>query len=175
MHQLPPAASPERHSLERRFWAKVRKGTTSVCWEWQASFTRHGYGRFNLSGYDNERAHRVALALSLDRSLASAEWALHTCDNRACCNPSHLYVGDRSANMKDAVARGRWASPAIGNSWTRGSRNGQARLTEESARQVRAGIQAGETNRSLARQFGVSATTISLIRSGKRWAHAQPA
>lgn len=32
-------------------------------------------------------------------------YALHTCDNKACINPEHLYWGTQSQNIKDSIAR----------------------------------------------------------------------
>ena len=33
----------------------------------------------------------------------------HSCDNRKCINPSHLFLGSRLDNMQDAVSKGRQA------------------------------------------------------------------
>ena len=35
------------------------------------------------------------------------QWILHKCDTPACCNPDHLFLGDRRINMDDAVSKGR--------------------------------------------------------------------
>lgn len=35
----------------------------------------------------------------------------HHCDNPACCRPDHLYLGDHSDNMHDAMERGLWEPP----------------------------------------------------------------
>jgi hypothetical protein len=32
---------------------------------------------------------------------------LHTCDNRACCNPDHLYAGTPNQNTYDRLNRKR--------------------------------------------------------------------
>ena len=171
MIELPSLETQERDLLEARFWSKVKKGKAHECWEWQARLKWNGYGDFYFKDYKNQRAHRLAYALHTNCSLASSQWVLHKCDNRKCCNPYHLYLGDRSANMRDALNRGRWVSPATGNTWSRGEGNGQSLLTEVAVRQIKVLIGEGLTNRAIASMFGVSATTISLIRSGKRWTH----
>ena len=32
---------------------------------------------------------------------------MHTCDNRACCNPLHLRLGTQQENILDCLAKGR--------------------------------------------------------------------
>jgi len=34
----------------------------------------------------------------------------HTCDVRLCCNPAHLFIGTRSDNVADCVAKGRYSN-----------------------------------------------------------------
>lgn len=38
----------------------------------------------------------------------SGEQVNHTCDNRLCVNPEHLYTGSQSENVNDSVKRDRW-------------------------------------------------------------------
>lgn len=40
-------------------------------------------------------------------TLTSADYVCHTCDNRICCNPAHLYVGTAASNTRDMMVRGR--------------------------------------------------------------------
>lgn len=166
---LPVKGSPERAHLESRFWEKVNRSAENDCWHWQSQIAWNGYGTFYFKDYKNTRAHRLALALYLDKSLESYEWVLHHCDNRPCCNPRHLYLGNRSDNMRDAVRRGRWASRAKGNTWTKGELNGRSKLTFDQIKVIRISIDEGYTNKQIGQTFGVSPSTISLIRCNKRW------
>jgi HNH endonuclease/NUMOD4 motif len=56
---------------------------------------------------------------------------------------------------------------------TRGSRNGKARLTEDLVREARLRYAAGEMQRDIASEFGVSQTAICLAISGRNWRHVQ--
>jgi hypothetical protein len=75
------------------------------CWIWLGALTRDGYGDVHINGR-RIRPHRVALEVRVGRLLEGL-WALHTCDNRWCINPDHLYAGTVQDNTDDRVRRGR--------------------------------------------------------------------
>ncbi len=93
-------------NTEDRFWAKVDK--SGECWEWTAAKFKKGYGRFSYHGGAHVLAHRYSFELhngGIDPNLL----VLHTCDNRNCVNPAHLYQGTHERNMLDRSERGRAA------------------------------------------------------------------
>jgi hypothetical protein len=83
-----------------------REVTESGCWNWTRSRTPDGYGRISWRGH-GERVHRVAAHLAFGFELAGEGSVLHHCDNPACFNPGHLYVGSQKDNVRDMVERGR--------------------------------------------------------------------
>lgn len=95
-----------------RFWAKVDKRGENECWPWLGARSS-GYGKFGIrDGESPQNAHRVAYALT-HGEIPEGKQINHTCDNRRCVNPAHLYAGTAKQNTGDAINRGRWRSPFV--------------------------------------------------------------
>lgn len=61
-------------------------------------------------------AHRVAKMIEIGGPIPDGLCVLHHCDNPACCNPAHLWLGTQKENVHDMIAKGRRVSPAKGRS-----------------------------------------------------------
>lgn len=161
------ASSYVRGTLGERFWAKVDRRSDADCWEWCASLDSRGYGNFGVPRNDGtgrfimQRAHRVAWELTHGPLEGSAQHLCHTCDNRKCVNPKHLFVGNPKLNMADCAAKGRF------NDRT-GENNPRAKLTEEDVRFIRASTMSCQR---LAEQYGVAKSVVAYARSGTTWRH----
>ena len=197
---MPCEYTPEER--EAAFWARVDKSAgPDECWPWRG--TRHSarYGHLRQGGR-LLRAHRVAWEMSHGPIPKGDGYhgtcVCHTCDNRPCCNPSHLFLGTQADNMADCVAKGRANKPAGDDNWTRnnpqalargdrngarlhpqllarGASNGRAVLDDERVCDIRAASSAGESGRSIARRFGVHEASIRRILNRTNWAHVEAA
>jgi hypothetical protein len=145
-----------------RFFQKVaRSDGPNACWPWKGKPSENGYGIFTFKG-KSYKAHRIAYYLEYAH-IKTELMVLHKCDVRLCCNPAHLYQGHAKQNTQDAVRRGR-------HTRMYGEQNGKAKLTKSQVKAIRKRYrQGGVTQKSLARDYGVSETTIFYVCSGERW------
>lgn len=130
------------------------------CWPWPDP-TLRGYGR--LWDGDNGvhvRAHRRSYELAYGAILDDDLCVCHTCDNRACVNPAHLFLGTRADNLADMRQKRRGA---------KGETHGRRKLTASQVAEIRDRRAAGEPRWSVAKAFGVCGETVSLITSRKTW------
>src|SRR4249920_2252189 len=91
--------------IEQRLWAKVIKAGENECWLWNAHCNACGYGTIQLDGR-SLLAHRVVYEIT-HGSIPVGMNVLHRCDNPACCNPAHLWLGSQVENIADMNAKGR--------------------------------------------------------------------
>lgn len=84
----------------------------------------------------------------------------HRCDNRACVNPKHLFLGTHQDNIRDRTAKGREA---------RGDKIGIAKLDWPKVGEIRSLLARGELQRVIADKFGVDPSVISEIKTEKIW------
>lgn len=132
-----------------KFWSKVDKRGPDECWYWTGAVDAYGYGRFSL--LQQRRTHRIAYML-IKGSIPDKLFICHTCDNRACCNPNHLYSGTPADNTRDMMERNRW--------------NGNRKLTPIDRANIRAALQKQPEGliRRLAYKYNVTRNTIRAIK-----------
>lgn len=141
-----------------RFWARIDKG--DGCWTWTGGRMPTGYGSVRFRG-ECTVAHRVVWELT-HGPIPSGIYVCHTCDNRLCCNPGHLFLGTHLDNIADMVAKGRNA---------KGETNGQAKLTEADVLAIRTRVAAGKRQLDVARSYALDSGHVSMIVHRKIWKH----
>lgn len=150
-----------RRDIYERFEEKTVVGAGDGCWEWIGAHTGNGYGNIFYNGH-SQHAHRVSWQLYKDIPVGNL-YVCHTCDNRGCVNPDHLFLGTQSDNMRDAANKGRT---------TIGERNPKAILKEIQVREICVLWNTHNyTQKEIGLMFNVTRSCIKGIVTGKNWKH----
>src|SRR6187431_687084 len=88
-------------NLENVLKSKTYIDPVSDCWIWEGAKNKKGYGHTRIE-YIYYTVSRLSAFLYLGLDLADRDThALHKCPNKACWNPSHLYLGTNNDNWRD--------------------------------------------------------------------------
>lgn len=149
---------------DQHFWDGVDK--SDGCWEWTRSVGSHGYGAY-WDGKKLWTCHRYVWTIT-NGEIPGGLHVLHTCDNRTCCNPSHLFLGTNNDNIADRMAKGRSRTTPKA-----GEQHHSAKLTDATVRKMLKELAKGRrgVQSRLARKYGVSHSVVNRIASGKGWTH----
>lgn len=91
----------------RRFFSRLLPMNENGCVEWNGGCNHKGYGTFTREGR-NIGAHRYSYMVANNiKELSRKQFVCHACDNPACVNPEHLWLGDAKSNMEDCAKKGR--------------------------------------------------------------------
>lgn len=144
----------------------------SGCWLWlKYIMPTTGYGMIR-NGKITLLSHRASYEAFVG-AIPAGFFVCHKCDNRACVNPEHLFVGTAADNHSDMVRKGRQRSVGPDKA-LRGTRHPKNKLSDEQVKQIRADW---ETKTSLtdafcdeaAAKFNVSHSLIKKIVYRTNW------
>lgn len=152
---------PHPKPLSERFWKHVKK--TPSCWIW-TGWKMRGYGHISDESGKDVRAHRIAWILE-HGPIPENLHILHHCDNPACVNSKHLFLGTHTDNMRDMNSKGR-------GKYLKGEDHGNSRFKISQIKKMRELYDSGHfTSYKLAKIFKTSQGTIFGIVSRKSWKH----
>ena len=77
----------------------------SGCWEWMSALDKFGYGQCRFNG-KNWKSHRLFYSL-FKGPIPNGLFVCHSCDNKKCVNPDHLWLGTAQDNSTDMKIKGR--------------------------------------------------------------------
>lgn len=147
-------ANKRRKPPEERFWKQVKKG--DGCWIWTAARNNKGYGRFGVIPGKGIQAHRYSFELHKGE-IKDGLFVLHKCDNPACVNPDHLFVGTNQDNRDDMCNKGRQSSKLT-------------KMNKEKILKIRS-LNGKMNNTKIAAKFGTTKEYIGEIMRRKVWKH----
>jgi len=140
--------------LEKTFFSP------SGCWEWTGHI-HDGYGCITIN-YKNLRCHRVSYTINKG-DIPNGMCVCHRCDNRACINPDHLFLGTYQDNMDDKVSKNRQNKP-------KGQKHPMSILTNEDVLKIRE-LSGTISQRKIAKLFSVKQPSIYKIVNRITWTH----
>jgi hypothetical protein len=137
------------------------------CWIWSGSLA-NGYGDFRLRKV-HWTAHRAAYT-AFKGSIGSLH-VLHTCDEPACCNPDHLFLGTNAENIRDSQEKGRRKGvtrkrPAgLKYSYASGKRAGPKEKLKQYLADVERLAHEGYSSRAIAKMLPVKVSPVTVWRA----------
>lgn len=138
----------------------------SKCLLWAGAQFSSGYGLVWKDG-KAQRAHRVAYEKEVG-PIERDNVIMHMCDTPLCVNIKHLVQGTQGDNVADAVAKKRHKG-RFNVRVFRGVENANAKFTAQEVERIRRLHAEGRGVRQLARDFGVSHTTIGNLVARKSY------
>jgi hypothetical protein len=136
---------------------------TEGCWEWKTTLPSSRYPRFMLR-YKHNQAHRFSYEY-YKGPIPDGLMVCHSCDNRHCVNPEHLWLGTQADNLADMAAKGRGHKlPPLHS-----EAHPLSKITKETALAIRSDARIAK---DIAADYGVSKSLVWGIKKGTHWKYA---
>lgn len=151
--------APVKSSAQYRIETNSIPEPNSGCWIWLKCLNHHGYAHLTYKGKQH-RGHRLSWE-TYHGPIPDGLLVLHRCDNRACVNPEHLFVGTYADNMGDMIKKGR-------DRHDRGERASRAILTERDVIEIRTSTL---SLTELCKRYSAHRNTIDAVLKRQSWKH----
>lgn len=142
---------------KEQFEANYEK--TDGCWIWKGVVSKGGYGRIGSVELSHRKQYKYIYG-----KIPKGIQVCHTCDNRLCVNPAHLFLGTIADNMKDKNTKKRQA---------KGSKIGNSILTEEKVLEIRKMRLSGKEYQEIANHFSIGWYLVRSICKNRQWKHVE--
>lgn len=146
---------------KNKFYSKTLLPNENGCMEWIGAIINNGYGTFSLSvNLKSILAHRYSYMLHFGE-IPKGMMVCHTCDNRKCVAPDHLFLGTHADNMQDMVNKGR--KPSF-----EGDKNPSCKLTDAQWCEIKNLLLNGMHRSAITKKFNISRSQLSAIATGRK-------
>jgi len=153
-------------TLKDKFTSKMSKPNENGCIEWTGAL-RGGYGALTIcdknSKYKYNKvfyAHRISYELFIGE-INDGLFVCHTCDNRLCVNPNHLFLGTRKDNADDMMRKGR-------SNMKHGENHFGSKLKASDIKDI-FNLSKNTPQRTIAKLFNVSQGAVAHILHKRTW------
>ncbi len=147
-----------------RILARLVTNRRTGCHEWFGALDSSGYGIVRLCG-KLYKVHRLAYEHAYGK-VPDNLLVLHSCDNRRCANPKHLFPGTHLDNARDRDQKGRGVIP---QHYGKGENHPFSKLTAINVQTIRKLHKQGVALPLIARIYQVSLPTIYDVVKNRRW------
>jgi len=155
--------------MKSKFTSKIGMPNDNGCMEWLGWKNKHGYGKFSV-GSKYAFAHRYSYEFHIG-AIPVGLFVCHSCDNRGCVAPQHLWLGTNIENQQDMRNKGRQNHHRGPLPNIQGLKHINAKLTEDKVKDIKIKLLKGIKGTIIARKYNVSDQTIYDIKNGKNWKH----